>query len=35
MTVREGRYGKFLGCTNYGVTGCRYTFTLPGKESDN
>lgn len=25
LLVREGRFGKFLGCSNYKITGCRYT----------
>ena len=25
LLVREGRFGKFLGCSNYKTTGCRYT----------
>jgi DNA helicase-4 len=25
MVARSGRYGRFLGCSNYGQTGCGYT----------
>ena len=25
LLVKEGRFGKFLGCSNYKTTGCRYT----------
>ncbi|WP_020585466.1 UvrD-helicase domain-containing protein [Desulfobacter curvatus] len=25
LTERNGKYGRFLGCSNFGRTGCRYT----------
>ena len=25
LLVKEGKFGKFLGCSNYKTTGCRYT----------
>ena len=28
MVERSGRYGRFLGCSNYGQTGCGYTEKL-------
>ena len=28
LKVRESQYGKFLGCTNYRITGCKYTVAL-------
>ena len=31
LVVRNGKYGKFLGCTGYPK--CKYTFDLPNKRS--
>ena len=28
LTERNGKYGQFLGCSNFGKTGCRYTEKL-------
>lgn len=32
LRKRTGRYGVFYGCSNYRVTGCRYTRNLHGSK---
>lgn len=34
LTEKDGRYGKFLGCSGYYRIGCRYTYNLESKKDD-
>ena len=33
LLVKEGKFGKFLGCSNYKTTGCRYTKNILWRNS--
>ena len=35
LLVKEGKFGKFVGCSNYKMLNCRYTKNAIGKTSDN
>ncbi len=32
LRVKKGRYGRFVGCSNWGHLGCRYSEDLPASQ---